>query len=249
MKIAVCVKEVYNLEQVKIIKETREPILDVPKKLDDLSRNALEEAIKIREKLGGEVVAISAGSPDLKKTIKEALAMGADRAVIVTDCSNSTPESTALILSKILEKDSYDLIIMGDASSDDYSGQMASRIAEILGLPQITFVSEIKEVSEEKITCVRDMDDYLEVVEADLPCVLSVTNEINEPRIPALKDILKASKKPVETLSANDLGVEIPQPYEIIENLAPEIDRRQEVIEGDAGDVARKLAEIIRREA
>ncbi len=249
MKIAVCVKEIYNLEQVKIVKETREPILDVPKKLDDLSRNALEEAIKIKEKLGGEIVAISAGSPDLKKTIKEALAMGADKAVIVTDHSNSTPENTALIISKILEKDNYDLIIMGDASSDDYSGQMASRIAEILGLPQITFVSEIMGISEGKITCVRDMDDFLEVAESDLPCVLSVTNEINEPRIPALKDILKASKKPVETLSVSDLGVEISQPYEIIENLAPEIDRRQEVIEGDAGEVARKLAEIIRREA
>ncbi len=249
MRIAVCVKEVYNLEQVKIVKETREPILDVPKKLDDLSRNALEEAIKIKENLGGEVVAISVGSPDLKKTIKEALAMGADRAVVVTDFTESSPESAALVLSKLIEKDSYNLILLGDASSDDYSGQMASRIAEILNLPQITFVSEIKEISDEKVVCVRDMEDYIEVVESDLPCVVSVTNEINEPRIPALKDILKASKKPVESLSVKDLGVEVSKSYEVIENLAPAIDRKQEVVEGDAGDVARKLVEIIRREA
>ena len=249
MRIAVCVKEIYNLEQVKIVKETREPILDVPKKLDDLSRNALEEAIKIKENLGGEVVAISAGSPDLKKTIKEALAMGADRAVVVTDFTESSPESAALVLSKLIEKDSYNLILLGDASSDDYSGQMASRIAEILNLPQITFVSEIKEISDEKVVCVRDMEDYIEVVESDLPCVVSVTNEINEPRIPALKDILKASKKPVESLSVKDLGVEVSKSYEVIENLAPAIDRKQEVVEGDAGDVARKLVEIIRREA
>ncbi len=249
MKIAVCVKEIYNLEQVKIVKETREPILDVPKKLDDLSRNALEEAIKIKENSGGEVVAISAGSPDLKKTIKEALAMGADKAVIVTDFVESSPESAALVLSELIKKDSYDLILLGDASSDDYSGQMASRIAEILNLPQITFVSEIKEISDGKITCVRDMDDYIEIAESDLPCVVSVTNEINEPRIPALKDILKASKKPVESLSVQDLGIEITKNYEIIENLAPAIDRRQEVIEGDAVEIAKKIAEIIRREA
>ncbi len=248
MKIAVCVKEIYNLEQVKIVRETREPILDVPKKLDDLSRNALEEAIKIREKLGGEIVAISAGSPELRKTIKEALAMGADRAAIVTDFTESSPESAALVLSRILEKDSYDLILLGDASSDDYSGQMASRVAETLNLPQITFVSEIREVSDGKITCVRDMDDYIEVVESDLPCVVSVTNEINEPRIPALKDILKASKKPVENFSLQDLGIEISRSYEIVENLAPAVDRKQEVIEGEAAEVAGKIAEIIGRE-
>ncbi len=248
MKIAVCVKEIYNLEQVKIVRETREPILDVPKKLDDLSRNALEEAIKIREKLGGEIVAISAGSPELRKTIKEALAMGADRAAIVTDFTESSPESAALVLSRILEKDSYDLILLGDASSDDYSGQMASRVAETLDLPQITFVSEIREVSDGKITCVRDMDDYIEVVESDLPCVVSVTNEINEPRIPALKDILKASKKPVENFSLQDLGIEISRSYEIVENLAPAVDRKQEVIEGEAAEVAGKIAEIIGRE-
>ena len=248
MKIAVCVKEIYNLEQVKIVRETREPILDVPKKLDDLSRNALEEAIKIREKLGGEIVAISAGSPELRKTIKEALAMGADRAAIVTDFTESSPESATLVLSRILEKDSYDLILLGDASSDDYSGQMASRVAETLDLPQITFVSEIREVSDGKITCVRDMDDYIEVVESDLPCVVSVTNEINEPRIPALKDILKASKKPVENFSLQDLGIEISRSYEIVENLAPAVDRKQEVIEGEAAEVAGKIAEIIGRE-
>ncbi len=249
MKIAVCVKEIYNLEQIKIVKETREPILDVPKKLDDLSKNALEEAMKIKEKLGGEVVAISAGFPDLKKTIKEALAMGADKAVIVTDFTESTPESAALVLSRLIEKDSYDLVLLGDASSDDYSGQIASRIAEILSLPQITFVSEIREVSDGKIVCLRDMDDYIEIAESGLPCVVSVTNEINEPRIPALKDILKASKKPVESLSVKDLGVGTTRSYEVIENLAPEIDRRQEVIEGDAGEIVKKLAELIRREA
>ena len=249
MKIAVCVKEIYNLEQVKIVKETREPILDVPKKLDDLSRNALEEAIRIKERLGGEIVAVSAGSADLKKTIKEALAMGADRAIIVTDLLESTPENSALVLSKILEREGFDLILLGDASSDDYSGQLASRIAEILNLPQITFVSEIKEISEEKVVCLRDMDDYLETAESELPCAVSVTNEINEPRIPALKDILKASKKPVESLTLNDLGADLASPYEIIENLAPEIDRRQEVIEGEIVEVAKRLAEIIRREA
>jgi len=248
MRIAVCIKEIYNLEQIKIVKETREPILDVPKKLDDLSKNAMEEALRIREKYGGEVVAISAGSRDLKKTIKEALAMGADRAIIVSENFQSNPENTALILSKILGKDSFDLILLGDASSDEYSAQMASRIAELLEIPQITYVREIKEISDGKIVCVRDMDYYYETVESNLPCVVSVTNEINEPRIPALKDILKASKKPVEVISLDELGVELVNPYEILENLAPEIDRKQEVIQGELKEIAKQIVEIIRRE-
>ncbi len=248
MKIAVCVKEIYNLEQVKIIRETREPILDVPKKLDDLSKNAIEEALRIREKHGGEVVAISAGSKDLKKTIKEALAMGADRAIIVSEDFQSNAENTALILSKILSKDSFDLILFGDASSDEYSAQMAPRVAELLRIPQITYVREIKEISDGKIVCIRDMDYYYETVESNLPCVVSVTNEINEPRIPALKDILKASKKPVDVVSLNDLKVELVNPYQILENLAPEIDRKQEVIQGDLKEVVKQIVEVIRRE-
>lgn len=247
MKMIVCVKQIHDLNQIKIIRETREPLIEgVPKKLDDLSKNALETAIRLKEQVGGEIIAISIGTSDLQSTIKEALAMGADKAIIVADdkIQISEPATTAKMLCEIIKKlEPYDIILCGEASSDEFSGQIGPRIAEILDLPQATYVKEIKEVKEQEIICLRDLEDYYEIVAIPIPCVITVTNEINEPRLPSLREILKASKKPIKRYTIGDLGIGAiaDNAYQIIENLAPEIDRKRIILEGEPEDVVDKL--------
>ncbi|TLN05619.1 electron transfer flavoprotein beta subunit/FixA family protein, partial [bacterium] len=140
-------KQVVDLQQIRIKRDTREPVLDgLPVLFGDMDKNALEEAVKIKEKHGAKVTVLSAGSGKLKDTILEALAMGADEACVVVDpaCEGSDTASSAMTLAKAIEKISpYDLILVGEGSADNYSGQIGSRLAEILNIPQVTYVREL----------------------------------------------------------------------------------------------------------
>lgn len=253
MNIIVCVKQIFDLDQVRINPDTREPILEgVPKILDEMSKKALEAALRIKENKGGKVTVISAGTSDVKKTIKESLAMGADEAVIVADNEyNSDPSLTAEILAELIKRiGEYDLILLGDASSDEYSGQTGPRIAEILKLPLIAYVREIN-LNGGQIICARDLEDCYEIVSVTTPCVITVTTEINEPRIPSLKDILKASKKPVKVYTIKDLGLEDKlknKDFEIVENRAPEIHRKRMIIEKEPAKAVEELIMLLKKE-
>ncbi len=253
MNIIVCVKQIFDLDQVRINPDTREPILEgVPKILDEMSKKALEAALRIKENKGGKVTVISAGTSDVEKTIKESLAMGADEAVVVADNEyNSDPSLTAEILAELIKRiGEYDLILLGDASSDEYSGQTGPRIAEILKLPLIAYVREIN-LNGGQIICARDLEDCYEIVSVTTPCVITVTTEINEPRIPSLKDILKASKKPVKVYTIKDLGLEDKlknKDFEIVENRAPEIHRKRMIIEKEPAKAVEELIMLLKKE-
>ncbi len=140
-------KQVVDLQQIRIKRDTREPVLEgLPVLFGDMDKNALEEAVRIKEKHGAKVTVLSVGSAKLKETVLEALAMGADEASIVIDaaCEGSdTAASAATIAAAINKIGSYDLILVGEGSADNYSGQIGSRLAEILNVPQITFVREL----------------------------------------------------------------------------------------------------------
>jgi len=147
MNIIVCMKQVVDLQQIRIKRDTRQPVLEgLPLQLGDMDKNALEEAVKIKEKYGAKVTVLSVGSMKLKETVLQALAMGADGATIIVDpaCDGSDPASTALTLAAAAKKIGLpDLILLGEGSTDNYSGQICSRVAEILGVPQITYVREL----------------------------------------------------------------------------------------------------------
>jgi electron transfer flavoprotein beta subunit len=215
----------------------------------------LEEAVRIQEKQGGKVTVVAAGTAKLKDTIKEALAIGADEAVILTDPAfqGSDTMGSARLLARTVEKiGAYDLILLGDGSADNYSGQVPPRLAELLSLPQIGAVREL-EVLDNRVRAVRDLEDALEVIEVDLPVVVSVTVEINTPRLPPLSAILKAARKPVHTWSPNELGVTADQvgaaasTIEVLSNLAPVQDRKQIVFEG-AEEGAVELVKALQRQ-
>ncbi|MGI6514944.1 MAG: electron transfer flavoprotein subunit beta/FixA family protein [Syntrophomonadaceae bacterium] len=248
MNIIVCVKQTVDLQQVRVRKETREPVFDnVPLTIGNIDKNALEEAVRIREKVGGKVIAVSAGSEQLADTIKEALAMGADEAILVVSPEFEGADSgvAAAALAKAIGRvEDYSLILLGEGSADNYSGQVGPRLAEILGLPQVTYVSSL-EVENDTIKAVRNLDDCFENVEVGTPAVVSVVSEINEPRIPSVTQILKAGKKPKEVFKPEDLGIEITRSIDTLSNLAPEQDRKRILFqEGADKDVASLAAAL-----
>jgi electron transfer flavoprotein beta subunit len=243
MHIIVCMKQVVDLEQIRIKSDTRQPVVEgLPVLFGDFEKCALEEAVRIREKHGGKVTAVAAGSPKLKDTIKEALAIGADEAVILTDPAFQDADAmgSSRLLAKAIEKiGEYDLILLGDGSADNYSGEVPPRLAELLGLPQVASVREI-EVLDGQIRVVRDLEDALEVVEVDLPAVISVTSELNTPRLPPLSAILKAGRKPLHVWGPDDVGVTADEVgaaaavVQVLSNLAPVQDRKGIIFEDEA---------------
>jgi len=252
-----CMKQVVDLQQIRIRRDTREPVLEgLPVLFGDMDKNAVEEAIRIKEKHGAKVTVLSVGSGKLKDTILEALAMGADEACIVVDpgCEGSDTAGSALILAKAIEKmGTHDLILVGEGSADNYSAQIGSRIAEILGIPQITYVRELT-IEGNIITAVRDTEGILEVVKAQMPLLVSVTSEINKPRRAPLAQILRASRKPLNSWTLKDLGIDSSKvgsaasTISVLRNVAPEQERKGIIMEGDSDETVGKLTDALRKE-
>jgi len=190
--IIACIKQIYDLGQIKVDASSRRPVMEgAARKISDFDKNALEEALRIRERHGGKVTAVIGGTKD---AAKEALAMGADEAVVYEACADSL--GTASILSGIIRKIKYDLIICGEASIDEYSFQIGPRLGEALGIPVAAYARKI-ELRGGELVVERELENRYEVVRAKLPALITVTKEINEPRIPTLLQILGASKKKI----------------------------------------------------
>ena len=205
MDIIVCAKQVLDVAEIKIHPETKEPILSgVPRKISDIDKNAVEEAIKIKDKVGGKVTVITVGMPEAVENIKELLAMGADEGIVVKTPSQDYDVVSKLLMKAVEKIGTYDLILCGEASIDQFSGQMGPRIAGLLKIPQITYVKKL-EVEKEKIRADRDTGDTIVTMESSYPVLITVTKEINEPRLPSLMQILAASNKPIQEWEGEEL--------------------------------------------
>ncbi|MEE4163513.1 MAG: electron transfer flavoprotein subunit beta/FixA family protein [Woeseiaceae bacterium] len=169
---------------------------------------ALEEALRIRERGdASEVVVVSMGTADAQQQLRTGLAMGADRAILVDTPANVDSLSRARILLKLVERESTDLVLLGKQAIDDDNSQVGQMLAALWNRPQATFASAL-EFSGDTATVTREVDSGLEVVEIDLPGVITVDLRLNEPRYVKLPDIMKAKKKPLETISMDELGIE-----------------------------------------
>ncbi|MCX5917404.1 MAG: electron transfer flavoprotein beta subunit/FixA family protein, partial [Deltaproteobacteria bacterium] len=182
------------------------------------------------DKTGGKVFVVSIGPETLEETIKEALAMGADEAVLVIapELDGAESAKAALLLAGAIKRmEEVDLILLGEGSADNYSGQVGPRLAEILDLPQITYAKSL-EVDGRKVRAVRSLEDILEEVEVELPVLISVVSEINEPRIPAVTQILRARRKPKKILSPAEVSLKSAggRSVETLSNLAPVQERK-----------------------
>jgi electron transfer flavoprotein beta subunit len=213
MNIIVCAKQVVDVSEIKIDPGTKKPILSgVPQKISDIDKNALEEAIKIKEKHGGKITLLTVGPADAKERMKELLAMGADEGVLVIPPPNADYVVVSHLLAGAIQKlGSYDMVFCGEASIDLFSGQMGPRVAGLLNLPQITYASQVT-VEKDKVVSEKNLGDKAVTMESSYPVLITVTKEINVPRLPSLIQILASSSKPIHEWPAQGVAPEHLEP-------------------------------------
>jgi len=217
--------------------------------LSELDEYAVEEALKIVEAGEGEVTVLTVGPDQASDAIKKALQMGADKGVHVNDDAihGSDAIATSLVLAEAIKKAGMpDLVVTGMASTDGTMGVVPTMLAERLGVPAVTFASEVT-VSGSGVSVRRDGDAASVTIEAALPCLVSVTDQINEPRYPSFKGIMAAKKKPVEQWSLADLGLDASQvglanAWTAVQSFEARPPRQVGTIVKDEGDGGAKLA-------
>ncbi len=257
-RILVCIKQALDVAELKIDSATRRPITaGVPRKISDFDKNALEEAVRLKEKVGGEVMVITVGPEEARMALREALAMGADRAYLLSDPSFERSDTLAVsyILAEAIKKvGEFDLILCGEASIDSFTAQVGPRLAERLNIPQITYVRKL-DLNGDTVVAERSLEDCYEKVKAKMPVLLTVTGEINEPRIPSLMAIMKASKKEIMVWSAGDLKIpkekvgEAGSAIQVTEVLAPKAERKRIMIKAETvEELAETLAKALIKE-
>jgi electron transfer flavoprotein beta subunit len=180
--------------------------------INELDEFAIEEGLRLTEAHGGEVTIVTMGPEKATESIRKALSMGADRAVHVSDeaLHGSDALVTSAVLASVLGRTGFDLVLLGSESTDARTGVLAAMLAERLGVPQLSFASKV-DIDGSAIAIHRLADYGYDTVEASLPAVVSVVEKINEPRYPSFKGIMAAKKKPVETLTIADLGIDAGQ--------------------------------------
>ena len=254
MNIVVCVKYVPDAQSDRTFNESDNTTdrVGVDGLLSELDEYAVEEALKLVEAGEGEVTVVTVGPDQAADALKKALQMGADKAVHVKDDAihGSDAVATSLVLAEAIRKvGEPDLVLTGMASTDGTMSVVPAMLAERLGLPQVTFASELT-VDGSSVTIRRDGDAASETVVATLPALVSVTDQINEPRYPSFKGIMAAKKKPVEEWALADLGVDASQvgldaAWTKVESFTKRPPREQGQIVTDEGDGGTKLAEFL----
>lgn len=217
--------------------------------LDDGDKFGVEAGLQLKESQGGEVTVISMGPGPTSEAIKSALSMGADKGVLISD--DALPGADALVTARTLaaaiKRNEFDLVIAGVESTDGYTGTMPSTLAELLGVPQVTFAKKI-DASDGSIRIERQTAEGYHVVECPLPALITVTAGVNEPRYASFKGIMAAKKKPQEQLSLADLGlggdeVTIKQ---AVANVVPAEERKAGEVVEDDGTAAAKIADFLK---
>ena len=209
MKIAVCVKHVpEGTTHARIDPQTKRLDRSGEGAINAFDTHAVEEALKVKEAQGGDVVIVTMGPQSAQDSVRKALAMGADSAVLISDegAAGSDLVATAKALAAALEAEQADLTLFGQQSSDSDGAVLWSAVADTLRLPVISQVAELT-VGDGKVTGKRQTEFGYDTIEAPLPAVIAVSDAINEPRYPSLKGIMGAKKKPQETLGASELGM------------------------------------------
>ena len=258
VRILVCAKQAIDVSQVKVDTGTRRLItVDAPKKISDFDKNALEEAVRLKEKFGGEIITVTVGAEDANTTMREALAMGADKSYIISDPAFNDSDTRAIsyVLAEAVKKlGPFDIIFCGEASIDSFSAIVGPRLADRLNIPLITYVKKLT-LEGDTVTVERSLEDSEETIKAKTPVLLTATKELNEARIPALMAIMRASKKEVVVWNAADLNIEKEKVGEagssikILSVLAPKVERKRIAIKGETPEeTAEMLAKALIQE-
>lgn len=243
MNIVVCIKQVPDTEARIKIREGKVDITDVKMVVNPFDEYAVEEAVQLKEKFGGQITIISVGSDKAKEAIKWAFSIGADKGILLKDTAfeNSDVQGTAKILTKALEKDNYDLILFGKQAVDDDTSQVGLAVAQYLNLPHVSVVNKL-EVAEDAKTavCHREIEGGIEVMETSLPAVITAEKGLNEVRYASLKGIMAAKRKKLDVLDAAALGIDTSEvganalKVEIKELNPPPVRAAGKIVEGES---------------
>ena len=250
MNIIVCAKQVVDVSEIKVDPNTSKPILTgIPQKISDIDKNAMEEAIKIKEKQGGKIIAVTVGPADAKEKIKELLAMGADEGVLINPPEKNDYFVTSNILAGAIKKiGEYDIVLCGEASIDLFSGQIGPRIAGLLNIPQITYAQNVT-IEKDKVISERNAGDKAVTIESSYPVLITVTKEINEPRLPSLMQILAAANKPINEWSAEDVASGNLEPkISTVDTKGVPMERKNIIYQNDLDESVDKLVNDLAKE-
>jgi electron transfer flavoprotein beta subunit len=258
MNIIVCIKQVPETTEVKIDPKTNTLVREgIPSIINPFDMYALEEAIRIKERLGGITTVITMGPGQAESALREAIALGIDRAILLSDKAFAGADTlaTSYTLAQAIKKlNNFNLIICGKQASDGDTAQVGPGISVHLNIPQISYVKKIEEINQNFIRAQRMTEDGFEVIKSPLPCLLTVVKEINEPRLPSLKGMLRAKRVKIEKWSSKDLSVGAEEiglegsATQVIKIFTPPPRKGGEILRGDSRETVDKLVESLRKE-
>jgi electron transfer flavoprotein beta subunit len=257
MNIVVCLKQVPGTTEVKIDPKTNTLIRQGIKNIvNPFDTYALEEGVRLRERFGGKVMALSMGPLQAVEMLRDAISVGADNAILLSDIAfaGSDTWATAYTLRKAVETiKACDLVICGRQTIDGDTGQVGPELAEMLNIPFISYVSKVEEVSSGVMRVQRMVEDGYETIEAALPAVITVVKEINTPRLPSLRGMTKAKSAQIPTWTAQDIGIEKEKAglagsaTQVVKVFFPQREHHAEMLKGDpemqVGALIEKLRE------
>ena len=256
MKIVVCIKQVPDTAEVRINPETGTLIREgIPSIINPFDMHAIEAGLQIREKIGGKVTVLTMGPPQAENALREAISMGTDDALLLTDraFSGSDTWATSYILSSAIAKLGADIIICGKQAIDGDTAQVGHEVAEFLNIPHISYIRKIENITESSIKVQRLMDEGYDVVESTLPVLLTVVKELNEPRLPSLRGKMAAKKAEIKKwgmsdirADENNLGLK-GSPTQVKNIFAPEAKKDKRMIEGTPEEQVDALIQELRR--
>jgi electron transfer flavoprotein beta subunit len=256
MNIVVCLKQVPGTTEVKIDPQTNTLIRQgIQNIINPFDTYALEEGVRLKEKHGGKVTVITMGPPQADAALREAISLGAEEAILLSDRAFAGADTwaTANTLSKAITKlGKYDLIICGRQTIDGDTGQVGPEMAEMLGVPFVAYVSKIEEIKENYLRVSRMVEDGHEVIKTTLPAVITVAKEINVPRLPSLRGITRSKSAAIAAWGIKELGVDANvvglagSSTQVIKIFFPQRVCTAEILTGDAAAQVDKLMEKLK---
>ncbi len=260
MNVIVCMKQVPDTETLIKIKPDGSGIVtdDIKYVMNPYCEFAVEEALRIKEKQGGQAILVTMGSVRAVEALRTGLAMGADRSIHLNDPAFEGADgfTTAKALAEVIKKESYDLILCGKQAVDDDMAQVGQSLAELLNIPHVTLITKLEFSADKKKAKVeREVDGGKEVIEVSLPAVFTCQKGLNEPRYASLPGIMKAKKKEVKPINLATLGLPADQVggggsrVKILKYSAPPSRPPGKIVSGEIAEAAQKLVKLLREEA
>ena len=258
MNIVVCIKQVPETTEVRINPETNTLMREGVKSIiNPFDMYAIEEGVRLKERFGGKVSVITMGPPQADAALREAISMGADEGFLVCDraFAGSDTWATSYTLAGAIKKvGAFDIIICGKQASDGDTAQVGPGISTHLNIPQVTYVKKVEEATDKMMRLERMLEEGYEVIETSLPVLLTVVKEINEPRVPSLKGMMRAKSAKITMFTQKELNLDPQQiglcgsPTQVVKIFTPTPRQGGQILKGEVDELAGQLVELLRSE-